>query len=44
MPKATIVASNYNHARRRRLDSIERQTFQDFVLIPSDDSYTGEGQ
>jgi GT2 family glycosyltransferase len=38
-PKVSVVVPNYNHARylRQRLDSIFRQTFQDFEVILMDD-------
>jgi glycosyltransferase involved in cell wall biosynthesis len=41
-PKVIIVVPNYNHARflRQRLDSIFRQTFQDFEQILMDDCST----
>jgi len=39
MPTVSIIVPNYNHARflPRRMDSILRQTFQDFELILLDD-------
>src|ERR1039457_6122850 len=39
MPKVSIVVPNYNHARylRRRVESVLRQTFQDFEVILLDD-------
>ena len=42
MPKVSVVAPNYNHARylHRRLESILRQTFRDFELIILDDAST----
>jgi len=45
-PKVSVVVPNYNHARflRQRLDSIVRQTFQDFELILLDDCSTDRSQ
>jgi glycosyltransferase involved in cell wall biosynthesis len=42
MPDVSIIVPNYNHARflPRRMDSILRQTFQDFELILLDDGST----
>jgi len=41
-PTVTVVVPNYNHAHflPERLDSILRQTFQDFELIRLDDCST----
>lgn len=38
-PKVSVVVPNYNHAQflRQRVDSVLRQTFQDFELILLDD-------
>src|ERR1017187_255387 len=46
MPKVSIVVPNYNHARflPHRLDSVLRQTFQDFELILLDDCSTDESR
>lgn len=42
MPKVSIIVPNYNHAPylEQRLDSILKQTFQDFELILLDDCST----
>lgn len=41
-PKVSVIVPNYNHARYlpARLDSILRQTFQDFELVILDDAST----
>jgi glycosyltransferase involved in cell wall biosynthesis len=46
MPKVSIVIPNYNHARflRRRLESVLRQTFQDFEAILLDDCSTDDSR
>jgi glycosyltransferase involved in cell wall biosynthesis len=46
LPKVSVVVPNYNHARflPKRIDSILRQTFQDFELILLDDCSTDESQ
>lgn len=46
MPKVSVVVPNYNHARflRRRIDTILRQTFQDFELVLLDDCSTDESR
>ena len=45
-PKVSVVVPNYNHARflSRRVDSILRQTFQDFDLILLDDCSTDDSR
>jgi glycosyltransferase involved in cell wall biosynthesis len=45
-PKVSVVIPNYNHARflRRRVQSVLRQTFQDFELILLDDRSTDESR
>jgi glycosyltransferase involved in cell wall biosynthesis len=39
MPTVSVVVPNYNHARflRKRIESILRQSYQDFELILLDD-------
>jgi glycosyltransferase involved in cell wall biosynthesis len=46
MPRVSIVVLNYNHANflRQRLDSVLRQTFQDFELLLLDDCSTDDSQ
>lgn len=46
IPKVSVVVPNYNYARflRRRIDTILRQTFQDFELILLDDCSTDESR
>jgi glycosyltransferase involved in cell wall biosynthesis len=45
-PKVSVIVPNYNHAPflRQRLDSIIRQTFQDFELILLDDCSTDDSR
>lgn len=45
-PKVSVIIPNYNHARflRLRVDSVLRQTFQDFEMILLDDNSTDESQ
>jgi glycosyltransferase involved in cell wall biosynthesis len=46
MPKVSIVIPNYNHAPylRQRIDTVLRQTFQDFEVILMDDCSTDDSQ
>jgi glycosyltransferase involved in cell wall biosynthesis len=46
MPTVSIVVPNYNHARflPQRIDSILKQTFQDFELILLDDASTDDSR
>ena len=46
MPKVSVVIPNYNHARflRQRIDSVLKQTFQDFEVILLDDSSTDDSR
>jgi glycosyltransferase involved in cell wall biosynthesis len=46
MPLVSVVVPNYNHARflPRRIDSILRQSFQDFELIFLDDCSTDDSR
>jgi len=46
MPKVSVVVPNYNHARylRRRIETVLRQTFQDFEVILLDDCSTDDSR
>jgi glycosyltransferase involved in cell wall biosynthesis len=46
MPKLTVIVPNYNHARflPKRIESILRQSFQDFELILLDDCSIDESR
>jgi hypothetical protein len=46
MSRVSVVVPNYNHARflRRRMESILKQTFQDFEVIVLDDCSTDESR
>ena len=46
MPKISVIVPNYNHARflRNRIDTILKQTLQDFELILLDDCSTDDSR
>lgn len=46
MPTVSVIVPNYNHARflSRRIDSVLKQSFQDFELILMDDSSTDDSR
>jgi cellulose synthase/poly-beta-1,6-N-acetylglucosamine synthase-like glycosyltransferase len=46
MPTVSVIVPNYNHARflARRIDSILKQSFQDFELILLDDCSTDDSR
>jgi glycosyltransferase involved in cell wall biosynthesis len=46
MPSVSVIVPNYNHARflPRRMESILRQTYQDFELIVLDDCSTDDSR
>jgi glycosyltransferase involved in cell wall biosynthesis len=46
MPQVSVIVPNYNHARflPKRIESVLRQTFQDFDLILLDDCSTDESR
>src|ERR1700756_5018477 len=46
MPTVSVIVPNYNHARflPKRIDSILRQSFQDFELILLDDCSTDDSR
>src|ERR1700735_1956185 len=46
MPQVSVIVPNYNHARflQKRIESVLRQTFQDFDLILLDDSSTDDSR
>lgn len=43
MPKTSVIAPNYNHTRRRRMNSIVTETLKDIELTLVDDCSTDEG-
>jgi glycosyltransferase involved in cell wall biosynthesis len=46
MPTVSVIVPNYNHARylRQRIETVLKQTFQDFELILLDDCSTDESR
>jgi glycosyltransferase involved in cell wall biosynthesis len=46
MPRVSVIIPNYNHARylRQRIDTVLRQTFQDFEVILMDDCSTDDSR
>jgi len=46
MPTVSVIVPNYNHSRflQRRIDSLLRQTFQDFELILLEDCSTDDSR